>query len=119
MVYDKKWEKCGITPAGHRILVKPDVFMKSYQGAIVIPETVRERSQHAQTAGYVVKLGRTAYKQREFGDGVEWCKPGDRIAFARYGGVTYKVGGEQFRVIHDDDVNAIIDEGISFDEDSI
>jgi len=119
MTYDKKWEKCGIVPAGHRVLVRPDVFMKSYQGAIVIPDTVRDRSQHAQTAGYVVKVGSTAYQQREFGGGVPWCKPGDRVTFARYGGVAFRVNGEQYRVIHDDDIVSLIDEGISFDEESI
>ena len=119
MPYDKRWEKCGITPAGAKILVKPDVFMKSYQGVIAIPETVKERSQHAQTAGYVVKVGKTAYQQREYGDGVPWCEVGDRVSFARYGGVAYRVKGEQYRVIHDDDINAILAEDISFDDTSI
>ena len=119
MKYDKRWEECGINPAGAKILVKPDVFMKSYQGVIAIPDTVRERSQHAQTAGFVVKIGNTAYQQREFGNGVPWCKVGDRVAFARYGGIAFKAKGEQYRVIHDDDIVAVLDEDISFDDTSI
>lgn len=119
MKYEKAWEDCGITPAGPRILVKPDQFMKSYQGSIVIPETVKDRSQYAQTAGYVVKVGATAYQQREFGDGVQWCKPGDRVAFARYGGISVKAKGEQFRLLNDDDIVAILSDEISFDEASV
>lgn len=119
MKYDKKWEQCGITPAGPRVLVKPDVFMKEYQGAIVIPETVKDRSQYAQTAGYVVKVGNTAYQQREFGDGVAWCKVGDRVAFARYGGITVKSKGEQYRLLNDDDIVAVLTDDISFDEGSV
>jgi chaperonin GroES len=119
MKYEKQWEDCGITPAGPRVLVKPDKFMKDYQGAIVIPETVRDRSQYAQTAGYVVKVGATAYQQREFGDGVAWCKPGDRVAFARYGGISVKAKGEQFRLLNDDDIVAILADDISFDEASV
>lgn len=119
MPYDKAWEDCGITPAGPRILVKPDQFMKAYQGSIVIPETVKDRSQYAQTAGYVVKIGITAYQQREFGDGVAWCKPGDRVAFARYGGIVLKGKGEQFRLLNDDDIVAVLSEDVSFDEASV
>jgi co-chaperonin GroES (HSP10) len=120
MPYKKAWEKCGITPAGPRILVKPDEFMESYQGAIAIPDTVKSRSQYAQTAGYVVAVGSTAYKQREFGDGVAWCKVGDRIGFARYGGIVYRgVDGVQYRVISDDDVLTILSEEVKLDEGSV
>ena len=119
MKYEKRWETCGITPAGPRILVKPDEFMREYQSQIQIPETVKDRSQYAQTAGYVVKIGNTAYQQREFGNGVAWCEPGDRVAFARYGGISVKAKGEQFRLLNDDDIVAVLSDDITFDDASV
>lgn len=112
-------ETCGIAPAGHRVLVRPDEYMESYQGVIQIPENIRERSQNAQTAGEVVAVGMTAYEQREFGNGVKWVKPGDRVAFARYGGkqLTGK-DGKLYRIILDEDVVAILHKDVSFDKDS-
>ena len=110
-------ETCGISPAGHRVLVKPDEYMESYQGIIQIPDKIKDRSQNAQTAGTVIAVGLTAYQQREFGNGVQWVKPGDRVAFARYGGkqLTGK-DGKQYRIIEDDDIIAHLHKDVSFDE---
>lgn len=112
-------ESCGIAPAGHRILVRPDEYFKAYQGVIEIPETIKDRSQNAQTAGEVIAVGLTAYQQKEFGNGVQWVRPGDRIAFSRYGGKQLKgKDGKTYRIIEDDDVVAVLDEAVSFDNDS-
>lgn len=112
-------ESCGIAPAGHRVLVKPDEFFESYQGVIQMPENVKERSQNAQTAGSVVAVGLTAYQQKEFGNGTHWVKPGDRVAFARYGGKQLKgTDGKLYRIIEDDDVLAHLHEDVSFDEEN-
>jgi len=112
-------ETCGIAPAGHRILVKPDEFHKAYQGVIEIPENIKERSQNAQTAGTVIAVGLTAYEQKEFGNGVKWVKPGDRVAFARYGGKTLSgKDGKQYRIIEDDDVIAHLHSDVAFDEEA-
>jgi co-chaperonin GroES (HSP10) len=118
-VVELKPHNCGITPAGHRVLVQPDEYMKSYQGVIVMPPNLKERSSNAQTAGTVIALGTTAYAQREFGNGVTWCKPGDRVMFARYGGTQIKgKDGETYRIIVDEDILALLDDEVSFDLDS-
>jgi len=106
----------GIIPAGHRVLVKPDVYMESYKGVIEIPEDIKGRSQNAQTAGTVISIGSTAYLQKEFGDGKHWCKAGDRVAFARYGGIQLTgKDDETYRIIEDDDIIALLDAEVSFD----
>jgi co-chaperonin GroES (HSP10) len=109
----------GIVPAGHRVLVKADEYMKSYSGIIEIPQDVKDRSQNAQTTGTVIALGSTAYAQREFGNGVAWCAPGDRVMFARYGGIQVKGKDKKtYRILTDEDIFALVDEEVSFDLDS-
>jgi len=106
----------GIIPAGHRILVKPDEYMKSYEGVIEIPDLIKGRSQNAQTAGTVIDVGLTAYKQREFGNGVQWCQPGDRVAFARYGGIQLTgKDKETYRIIEDGEILALLHPDVNFD----
>ena len=108
--------QCGIIPAGHRVLVQADEYMKSYEGVIEIPQNVKDRSQNAQTAGTVIALGTTAYQEQGFGNGTCWCQPGDRVMFARYGGV--QVMGKDkktYRILPDQDIFAIIDKEVTFD----
>jgi co-chaperonin GroES (HSP10) len=110
---------CGIKPAGHRVLVKPDEYMKSYQGVIEMPPNLKDRSQNAMTAGSVVSVGKTAYQERGFGNGVAWCAPGDRVMFSRYGGTQIKgKDGGTYRIVADEDILALLDDDISFDLDS-
>lgn len=112
-------ETCGISPAGHRVLVRPDEYMKSYGGVIEIPKPIKERSQHAQMAGEVVAVGQTAWQEKGFGDGVPWCKPGDRVGFARYGGKPLRgKDGKQYRVFNDEDIVCHLSEDCSFDDES-
>jgi chaperonin GroES len=98
-----------IKPAGHRILVIPDpVETKTASGIIMVAETVTADEQR-QIFGVVHSVGNTAFK--DFGD-LPWCKVGDRIAFAKYGGFVIKdpVDGKEYRLLNDEDVVAVIEE---------
>ncbi len=96
--------KSGIKPLGNKVLVLPDQIRdKTAAGVIVIPESQRAREEMAQIEGVVVEIGKTAWK--DHGDGSPWCKPGDRIHFAKYAGVFVKGDdGNTYRVINDEDV---------------
>ena len=87
-----------IKPAGHRVLVMPDKVDEK-AGSLFLPAEVRQRMGDAQILGTVVSLGQTAFKA--FDDGEAWCKEGDRVAFAKYGGFIIQdhalsIGGEGF-----------------------
>jgi co-chaperonin GroES (HSP10) len=112
-------ESCGIAPAGHKVLVKADEYMKSYEGIIEIPAPIKDKSQHAQTAGVVVAVGLTAYQDKDFGNGTLWCKPGDRVGFARYGGLAIKGNdGSPYRILNDADILCHLANDVSFDKES-
>lgn len=97
-----------IIPCGHRILVRPinyketDPHLKALQSRgfeIVASEAKKE--QAAVDTGFVEAIGPTAF--RDFG-GEAWCKVGDKIAFAKYGG---KFIGDKL-LLNDEDVVAVL-----------
>lgn len=96
-----------ITPAGHKILVKPKPVETKTKSGIIL-ELNEERYQEATTEGTVVALGPTAYQKVD--DGTPWCKPGDRISYGKYAGALLvdEETKEKYVVIHDVDVVAIL-----------
>ena len=98
----------GITPVGHRVLIKPDVVEhKTESGIIVHTGQTEDRERLAQIRGVVVELGNTAFADQP----TPWCKVGDRITFGKYSGLIYKgeetLDGHEYRIINDLDVVAI------------
>lgn len=102
----------GIHPSGHRILVIPEQVMKSESNSIVLPDAVEERHALAQTAGYIVEIGKTAWQKDDFGN-TKWAEVGDRVLFSKYGGLVLRGNdGKQYRLLNDEDIVAIVDEGV-------
>lgn len=95
-----------ITPAGHKVMIKPKAVEK-YRGAIelVIDEN---RELAATTEGTVVGIGETAYMKVD--DGRPWVKIGDNVLYAKYAGVLAVDPDteEQYVVVHDVDIVCII-----------
>jgi co-chaperonin GroES (HSP10) len=97
-----------ITPCGHRILVRPikleesdEVLRAAAKAGIFLVESERKKEQAAMDTGFVEAVGPTAF--RDFG-GDAWCKVGDKIAFAKYGG---KYIGDML-ILNDEDVVAVL-----------
>jgi len=108
--------KSGITPAGHRVLVLPDQTMKDYDGVLEIPDTVKDRYAMAQTTGVVVSIGKTAWQTEDFGKEL-WANEGDRVCFAKYGGLVMRgKDGAQYRLLNDEDITAVIEEDVTLGE---
>ena len=61
---------------------------------------------------FVVSVGPLAYKDKDkFGeDLVPWCKEGDFILTRAYSGTRLKIYGREFRIINDDQVDAVVDD---------
>lgn len=118
--------KSGIHPSGDRVLIRPDDIEEKTEGGIIIPSTVGELHAMAQSIGTFVEAGPDAYidhveKDAEgritkiVGYKGHFAKPGDRVAFAKYGGlqVTGK-DGVAYRIMNDVDVTAVVEEGVNF-----
>jgi chaperonin GroES len=118
--------KSGIHPSGDRVLIKPDEIEEKTAGGIIIPGTVGELHAMAQSIGTFIEAGPDAYIDHVEKDATgqitkiigykgHFAKPGDRVAFAKYGGlqVTGK-DGLAYRIMNDVDVTAVVEEGVDF-----
>lgn len=98
-----------ISPAGHRVVVIQDMSetekMAAKAGFFLGVDEKRQEQASVDT-GVVESIGPTAFK--DFG-GDAWCKVGDRIAFAKYGGKTIGEGEAKRIVLNDEDVVAILE----------
>jgi len=96
----------GMKPVGHMVLVKPDPKEDKTEGGIIIPDVLADRESHAQMRGEVIAVGNTAWVGID--DGSVWAKEGDRVMFAKYGGVVFKgVDDTEYRIINDEDILGI------------
>lgn len=118
----------GIHPCGDKVLIRPDTIESVTEGGIVLPETVTDLHMQGQTAGTLIAVGSEAYSHyteiEESASGKKITRrgyskphavPGDRVMFAKYGGQkVWGKDGVEYRLINDEDVNAIIEEGVVF-----
>lgn len=103
--------KSGIYPSLDRVLIKPEEIEKVTPGGIVIPDTIEERHAMAQSIGTLVAVGPDAWSDYKG----PAAKIGDRVIFAKYGGVAMNGSdGKPYRLMNDLDVTATCDEGVEF-----
>jgi co-chaperonin GroES (HSP10) len=62
----------------------------------------------ATTVLFVLKVGPDAYGDTaKFPNGA-WCKEGDFVLVRTYSGTRFKIFGKEFRLINDDQVDAVV-----------
>jgi co-chaperonin GroES (HSP10) len=98
-------------PTGWKLLcIVPDVSEK-LDGTdldLVKPTSILKQEEHATTVLFVLEVGPDAYKdQAKFPNGA-WCEKGDFILVRTYSGTRFKIFGKEFRLINDDQVDAVV-----------
>ena len=92
-----------ITPLGDKILIKRLEAEEKTAGGIVLPDSAKEKPKE----GKIIALG--SGKLLETGKRGEFqVKKGDRILFASYAGTEVKVGGEEYLLMSEEDVLAVV-----------
>jgi chaperonin GroES len=92
-----------IRPVGDRVVVKPAAKEEVTKSGIVIPDTAKEKPQE----GTVIAVG--SGRLLDNGDrAVMDVREGDRVLFAKYGGTEFKLDGEDYLVLKENDILAII-----------
>jgi len=84
-----------IKPLGERIIVKPLKQEEKTEGGIFLPETA---SKEKPQRGNVIAVG----------PDFKGVKKGDKVLFAKYAGTEIKIEDEEYLVLGEDDVLAII-----------
>jgi co-chaperonin GroES (HSP10) len=99
------------TPTGWKLLcVVPEVSEKIAGTSLdLVRDTATMRQEeHATTVLFVLRVGPDAYKdQTKFPNGA-WCKEGDFVLVRTYSGTRFKIFGKEFRLINDDQVDAVV-----------
>jgi chaperonin GroES len=93
-----------IRPLHDRILVKREEQKESKKGGIIIPDTAKEKPQE----GKVIAVG----NGRVTDDGKRIAldvKAHDRILFGKYSGSEVKLDDEEYLIMKEEDVLAIIE----------
>ncbi len=92
-----------IHPLADRILVKTLEPEEVKRGAIIIPDTAKEKPQE----GEVIEVGPGRISDE--GKKVEMSlKKGDRILYGKYSGSEVTVGEEEYLIMRESDVLAVL-----------
>ncbi len=92
-----------LKPLGDRIVVKVVEELERTKSGIVLPDTAKEKPQEAE----VVAVGPGG--RNEKGDRVPMdVKVGDHVIFAKYGGTEFKQDEEEYLILRESDVLAIV-----------
>ncbi len=93
-----------IKPLGDRVVIKVVEGETKTKSGIVLPDTAKEKPQE----GEVVAVG--TGKILENGQRVALdVKAGDRIIFSKYAGTEVKVDGQEYLIVSERDILAIVE----------
>ncbi|MCK6474793.1 MAG: co-chaperone GroES [Planctomycetes bacterium] len=92
-----------ITPLGDKILVKRLEAEEKTAGGIVLPDSAKEKPKE----GKVIALGSGKLLDDGTRGSFQVAK-GDRVLFASYAGTEVKVNGEEYLLMPEEDVLAVV-----------
>jgi chaperonin GroES len=95
--------KAKIRPLGEKVLIKRMEAETTTKGGIVLPDTAKEKPQK----GEVLAVG----EGKLLDDGTRapvTVKKGDTVLFASYAGTEIKVDGEEYMLMDEGDILAIL-----------
>ena len=98
-------------PTGWKLLcIVPEVDQKIAGTTLdlVRDAATMRQEEHATTVLFVLRMGPDAYKDKTKFPSGPWCKQGDFVLVRTYTGTRFKIFGKEFRLINDDQVDAVV-----------
>ncbi len=93
-----------VKPLADRVLVKRIEEEEVRKGGIIIPDTAKEKPQK----GEVIAVGPGRVDENGKRIPME-VKVGDKVIFSKYAGSEVKIDGEEYLIMREDDILAIIE----------
>ncbi len=93
-----------LRPLHDRVIAKRIEKKEEVRGGIIIPDTAKEKPQEAEVIA--VGPGRLSEDGKRFPIDV---KEGDRVLIGKYSGSDIKIGDEEFVILREDEILAVID----------
>ena len=93
-----------LRPLGDRVLVKAIEKKDEVRSGLIIPDTAKEKPME----GEIIAAGKG--KVGEDGKLIPMdVKPGDKILYGKYSGTEIKIDGQEYLIMHQDDILGIIE----------
>ena len=93
-----------VRPLGEKVLIKRVEAEGKTAGGIVLPDTAKEKPKEGKVIaigdGRILKSGERVKFQ---------VKKGDRVLFSSYGGTEVRIDGEDYLLMSEDDILAVIE----------
>lgn len=92
-----------IKPLADRVVVRPVEEMEAKKGAIIIPDTAKEKPMQ----GEIIEVGPGKVSD----DGKKLpleVKKGDRVLYGKYSGTEVSIDGEELLIMRESDIFAVI-----------
>jgi chaperonin GroES len=93
-----------VKPLHDRLIIQTLEEEEKTKGGIIIPDTAKEKP----VEGKVIAVGAGRIKK----DGTKMpleIKKGDRVLYAKYAGTEIKIDGEEYLMMREDDILAVIE----------
>jgi chaperonin GroES len=93
-----------VRPLHDRLIIRTQEEQEKTKGGIIIPDTAKEKP----VEGNVIAVGAGRIKK----DGTKMpleIKKGDRVLYAKYAGTEIKMDGEEYLMMKEDDILAVIE----------
>ena len=94
-----------VKPLGDRVLVKALEEKETKKGGIIIPDTAKEKPQE----GKVIEVGPGKLNENGKVNPMN-VKKGDRILYGKYSGTEIKLDAEDYLIMPEEDILAILGE---------
>ena len=95
-------------PSGYKILCALPEVEDKYESGILKADATVKVEEHSTVVLFVIKLGPQAYADMDKFPSGPWCKQGDFVIARAYSGTRVKIHGREFRLINDDQVEAVV-----------
>ena len=93
-----------LRPLGDRVIVKPIEKSEEIRGGLIIPDTAKEKPQE----GEIIAAGKG--KIGEDGKLIPMdVKAGDKILYGKYSGTEVKIEGQEYLIMHQEDILGIVE----------
>ncbi len=91
-----------LVPLGDRVVIKQLVAEKTTKSGIVLPDNAQEKPQEAEVVA--VGPGKVCHGKEVKME----VKVGDRVIYSKYAGTEFKMDGEEYIIVKQDDILAVI-----------
>lgn len=107
---DERFASATPQPTGYQILLALPQIEEEYDSGLIKAQETMHYEKVSSVVGFVMAMGPDCYgDEKRFPSG-PYCKEGDFVIIKAYSGARISVFGKELRLIHDDDVLAVVDD---------